>query len=373
MMYKSKLQALGALVLFVWVHLGCGSDSGTGSDPGVQTGARVVEGVDFDKLFAAPTASEIASVLSLWEGRDVSGLDVREEGEGEVQLGSERGTVRVLSHVVDGKRHFGAVIIPESAAASMPVLFSPHFGDGGLDVLATQLLLNVVIDPSAFIFAYPSFRSQKLVFDGASYESEGSLSPWDGEVDDGLAFLNVLLETTPQADPERISIVGLSGGATIGMLMALRDPRIGRIVDFFGPADFFGPFAQDLIEQSLLGDPADLPGIEFLHEELLPQLQAGDRSMADMRLELLRRSPIYFADRLPQMQIHHGTDDDIIPVKQSQLLAQALEAFGIDHTLFVYQRGVHSPIGLSGSLDRAKDFLSEPGVVALVDAERPDR
>ena len=76
---------------------GCGSDSGTGSDAGAQTGPRIVANVDFDQLFAAPTASEIAFVSDLWESRDVSSRDVREEAQGRVQLGSESGTVRVLS------------------------------------------------------------------------------------------------------------------------------------------------------------------------------------------------------------------------------------------------------------------------------------
>ena len=56
------------------------------------------------------------------------------------------------------------------------------------------------------------------------------------------------------------------------------------------------------MEQSLLGQPADLPGIEFLNEELLPELQSGDLSIAGMRLELLKRTPVYFVGRFFPIQ-----------------------------------------------------------------------
>lgn len=74
-----------------------------------------------------------------------------------------------------------------------------------------------------------------------------------------------------------------------------------------------------------------------------------------MRRELLQRSPLYFADRLPPVQIHHGTADDIVPLSQSQRLRDTIAASGSE--LFAYDGGDHLPFGLTGSKERAATFL----------------
>jgi len=142
------------------------------------------------------------------------------------------------------------------------------------------------------------------------------------------------------------------------MLMAIRDSRIDGVIDFFGPTDFFAPFVMDLVEDALTGEPPiDLPGIQFLGAELVPRLQSGELSAAHMRLELLQRSPLYFVDRLPPVQIHHGSADDIVPAAQSQRLSDALVASGNDGEFFEYEGSGHSPLGFAGSQGRAQMFL----------------
>ena len=117
------------------------------------------------------------------------------------------------------------MVVPE-AVTQLPVLIYSHFGEDGVSVEGTLLLLPLVIGARVdeYVLVIPSFRSQALTFDGVSHRSEGEPSPWVGEVDDGLAFLNAVLETTPQADPERIVVIGMSGGGSNALLMAIRDP-----------------------------------------------------------------------------------------------------------------------------------------------------
>ena len=338
------------------ISTGCGSDSGT------QSVDRLVAGINFTQLSASPSSSEIAEVQASWQQRDVAAHDVREEAVGEISATESGVVVKVLSHLVDGDRHVGAAVVPKGVTQPLPVLVYAHFGEGGVSVVSTLFLIPLVIGALAheYVLAIPSFRSQALMFGGVSYRSQGEPSPWVGEVDDGLAFLNVVLETTPEADPERIAVFGMSGGGSNALLMAIRDARIGRVIDFFAPTDFFAPFVMEILEDALLGESGrDLPGTGFLEQELVPMMQSGELSPAGMRHELLQRSPLYFVDRLPLVQIHHGTADDVVPLSQSRRLNATMAAAGNASEFFEYQGGGHFPFELAGSQTRAITFLNE--------------
>ena len=112
----------------------------------------------------------------------------------------------------------------------------------------------------------------------------------------------------------------------MALLMGIRDERIDRIVEFFGPTDFFDVFVQDVVEEALLGSLRDLPALDFLNEELIQPLRRGELTIPQVRPELVRRSPVLFADRLPPLQMHHGDMDDVVEVSQAQSLIAAIEA-----------------------------------------------
>ncbi len=90
-----------------------------------------------------------------------------------------------------------------------------------------------------------------------------------------------------------------------------------------------------------------------------------------MRPELVRRSPVYFADRLPDLQIHHGTADEVVPVGEAERLIEVMVALGRgepDFESYLYPGGTHNPLTLSGSIPRSQSFLGRllaPGPVLL--------
>ena len=142
--------------------------------------------------------------------------------------------------------------------------------------------------------------------------------------------------------------------------MAVRDRRIDAVVEFFGPTDFFGPFVRGVVEDALRGRPRDLPGLTYLDAQFIQPLQRGELTIQDVRPELIRRSAVYFVDRLPQVQVHHGTADSIVPVSQAQSLIDAMRAAGRTAPAFefyLYPGGGLDPISLVGSLDRTVLFL----------------
>lgn len=349
-----RLPILGLVVLSTLV-LAC--DDGT-TEP---AGGRVVEGVDLDLLFAQPSMDEIDAVRAEWSSRAPAAEDVSTEADTVVTIGEAEVRVRVVGHDTGGSRHYGAILSPTQAAASGPVLIYAHGGDSGVDVEEVLALLPFAGElGSGTVWVIPSFRSESLRFGDASWVSGGPPSPWDRDVDDALALLEVTLATEPAADEERIGVLGLSRGAGVAMLMAIRDERIDRVVEFFGPTDFFGPYVQELVEEALRGAPRDLPGLRYLDETLIQPLRLGELTIAQVRPALIRRSTVLHAELLGTLQLHHGTADAVVDVSQAEALISAMEMLGRDEPTFqgfLYPGGTHNPFTLPGSIDRALAFL----------------
>jgi len=347
------MRMTSVLALFL---ISCGADRGLGPE----SADRVVAGVSFAELFAAPGPAELEAVRAEWQTRETSARGYRLEKSATAQVGASALRVRIISHTVAGQRHFGAVTVPTARVSeSLPVLVYGHFGETGVSVEVALLLLGAVpglLDH--FVCVIPSFRSRNLVFSSVAYASEGDPSPWDGQIDDGLALLDAVLENVEEADEQRIAVTGLSNGATASLLMAVRDPRVDLAVDFFAPVDFLGDFAQGVFERALLGNVLAEPGMDWLAENLVVPLREGRLTVAQVRLELIRRSPVYFASSLPPVQIHHGAADAVVPIAESRRLAQVLEAQERTHVeLLVYPGGGHNPLTLPGSLASASRFL----------------
>jgi len=90
-----------------------------------------------------------------------------------------------------------------------------------------------------FIYVVPSFRGEVLNFDGKTFKSEGDRrDALDGATDDSSRFLNVALQTAPEANGKRICAFGQSRGGTVALLLGIRDKRIDCVVDWSGPTDW---------------------------------------------------------------------------------------------------------------------------------------
>jgi fermentation-respiration switch protein FrsA (DUF1100 family) len=345
----------GWLYWVIWVCLllaGCGSDGGTGPDRGFDR-------ADLPLLFAPVTENERVAVLADWASRDVSPREVRVVQRDTIALGVDSLEVRILSHLVQGDRHYGAVIVPLAAAViPRPVLAYTHFSDTGVNVEAALLALGAVagLRGTQFALVLPSYRGKTLSFGSSVWTSEGDVSIWDGEVDDALALIHAAWEQ-PGVARGNAATLGFSAGGSIALLAAIREPEIVRVVDFFGPTDFFGTFAQDLLLSILDDDPPGLASIPELQASVVDPLERGELSLPDMRLELLRRSALHFVDRLPLVLAHHSTVDGVVSVRETEALERAVQQAGGAIEAHYYAGGGHSPFGLRGSLSRTAAFL----------------
>lgn len=324
--------------------------------------ARIVEGVDLDALFADPSDAEIADARAEWASRSPGPADITIESDDVITSGALSLRVRVVSHDVEGVRHYGAVVHSVGLVGPAPVIVYAHGGDGGTSVEEVVLLFSFAGGLAAeAVWVIPSFRSEPIGFAGNSWTSEGPPSPWDRDVDDALSLLDVALAIEPAADPGAVAVLGFSRGAGVGMLMGIRDPRIDRVVEFFGPTDFFDVFVQEIVEEALVGTLRSLPGVAVLNELYIQPLKRGEMTIAQVRRALIVRSAVLHAELLPALQVHHGTSDGVVAVSQAESLIDVMAALGRsepEFESFLYPGGGHNPLTLSGSIPQAVDFLS---------------
>jgi acetyl esterase/lipase len=309
-----------------------------------------------NQLFAPPIAQEIAAVEAEWARRDTGAYGTRVEWEHRERDGTR---TLVLSHTVGGFRHYGAVRIPGGhPRRKLPVLVVAHGGQRGTTAL--QFFRSGAL-ATGWVQVLPSYRSERLFVTPLRwYRSEAPPSPWDRDVDDALALLNAVLQSVPEADSTRVASLGHSRGAGVALLMAVRDPRIRGVVDYSGPTDFLLPEVRRLANRALHSRIPRLPGAGYLADSVLFALRDQRIPVERARMELLRRSPAYFASRLPPTQIHHGTGDSEVAVAHGRRLSAALRRIGRAPprwTYYEYPGGGHRPRSLRGSHSRAEQFL----------------
>lgn len=193
------------------------------------------------------------------------------------------------------------------------------------------------------------------------WESEGPPSPWDYDVDDVLALVNVAFESTPEAKPGVFHVLGGSRGAGVALLAGIRDDRIDRIVSFFGPTDFFDTWIREIIHEAAVGMPRELTAVAHFDSTLVQPYIVGDISLAEARLHLVRRSAVLFAADLPTVQLHHGTFDLTVAVSQAESMIRVMEELGRgppDFEAYLYEGGGHDFLSLSNAILYAVVFLA---------------
>lgn len=345
--------------------VGCSGDavSGPGQEPDL-----------LKELLVPPTNAEIAAVRADWASRDDGARGYRVESTTRLDAGRQAFDVRAVSHLSpapDGGtiRHYGAVAVPVGAApGSKAVLVWGHGGDGGVDAgNALQTLAAIFGDDLAgFVVVMPSYRSESLKIGARTYTSTGEASPWNYDVDDALALLAAAVQNTAAIDPDRIGVLGGSRSGNVALQLGIREPRVDRVVDFYGPTNFFGTSAAFILDELLTKvepDVLELAGVPALNEEIIQPLLAEAITVDEARLRLLVRSPLFFAADLPNTQAHHGTDDEVVPVVETERLVARMNELGRSETTnpsfqaFLYPGGEHGVDTLPGAPERARAFL----------------
>jgi dipeptidyl aminopeptidase/acylaminoacyl peptidase len=137
--------------------------------------------------------------------------------------------------------------------------------------------------------------------------------------------LTLLIDATrayPEADQNRIGVLGFSEGAVVGLLMAAHDPdHLKAVVAYYPITDFPHWYA------------GKRSGLSTRVLFALARWQLRDESLTtsddEFQTALRLASPLYMAEyvRAPVLFVH-GAEDTLLPVEESERMAESLKASG---------------------------------------------
>lgn len=351
-MNRSRTVALLATTLLAFAS--CDDSTSSNAPPPPPPGLSAAQVSMLDSLFAPPTAAETTLIASQWKARGVQvSAPVVEDS-----FSTSGAGMRVVSHVVDGFRHYGALLVPE-AVGRHPVLVFAHGGDEGIDDLQLSTFLQAMgtlRDSVAIVI--PSFRSEPIDVKQGFWSSEGTPSPWDRDVDDLRGLLRACARMDAKLDTTRVSVIGYSRGGGVALLAAQRDPIIGSVATIAAPTSFQGPWVRGLAESLLKGEGIQLPGVDYIDSAVLEALDKRRISMDSARRELIRRSASTWVRRLPaNLQLHHGYADVTVPPDELVRLQNALQAVGRSPDTRFWPNRNHISV-LFAALPEVRGFVS---------------
>ncbi len=308
------------------------------TEPAPGEGYRAVLPYRLADAFAPPSEAENAEVRAMWTARNLAARDVETLHKFELEHAGVVFDAQIVRHRGPAGTHVGAVLVPEGAYEPLPVVIDARGVDPSYSPLdladPPNSLVALGSAAEGFVILAPAYRGNRLLADGRKFATEGDPSEaWDGATDDALAFLNAALAVTPQADPDRVAVLGKSRGGTVALLAGIRDRRVGLVLDVVGPVDQFSAqdphvgwtWAELLAADMADGEPPpmrDDSGQKFDHF-----FDRGE-SLAAVRRRMLASSPLYFAADLPETHAWYGADDTSVPLANAGALEARLRSLG---------------------------------------------
>jgi dipeptidyl aminopeptidase/acylaminoacyl peptidase len=148
--------------------------------------------------------------------------------------------------------------------------------------------------------------------------------------------LTLVIDATracPQADQNRIGALGFSEGAVVSLLMAAHDPdRIKAVVAYYPITDFPHWYA---------GERSGLSArVLFALARWQLRVESGASDESDFQTSLRLASPLYMAEyvRAPVLFVH-GARDTLLPLEESERMAERLKASGDTAEVLVVPEG----------------------------------
>jgi dipeptidyl aminopeptidase/acylaminoacyl peptidase len=240
-----------------------------------------------------------------------------------IQALNDSALARVEIHhyqAADGTSLFGYLTIPAYPAAEQPPLVVlPHGGPIARDYFGFDSMAQIIAAEGYIVFQ-PQFRGSAGFgrdFAQAGYGQWGELIQTD--ITDGVRSLIA----TGRVDGSRVCVAGWSFGGYAALMQAVREPELYTCAAAGAPVTDLAAI--------LTYAEAEMDGED---DQLRAMLGADDPE------RMARQSPVNLADEIeiPVLLIH-GREDRIVPVAQSEAMAEALLAAGVDYDTFYFDGG----------------------------------
>lgn len=291
-------------------------------------------GIGIEELLKEPNEDELNSILTEWKEKDFSPSHVQVEFSQEQPNGD---TLKVVSHLVDGKKHYGLVRIPKGIDINTaPILLGLMGGGTGIDVLKTNDIYRLSSGTcyeltNNYISIMPSFRGNIVRGEGFCFRSEGYTGDvWMGAAEDAVAFLEVVKSMYHKTDSVRTLAIGTSRGATVALIIGGLTKQLDYIIANSTHTKFLDKY---VVENELVGGSYSRA---FYTPKANPK---------EIRIRLITSSPYYFMDKLPVFEIHQGTEDQKTTIWHARALENQLNNIGINDStgrIYIYDGKGHA-------------------------------
>ena len=310
-----------------------GVDGCVGYDDAATYPINFDPGISVEELLKEPTENELNSILTEWSGKDFTPNQIQIEF---VEVRSNGDSIKVVSHLVNGQKHYGLIRIPKGIDISnAPILLGLMGGGTGIDVLKVSDLNRLssgrcreLLDN--YISIMPSFRGNILRGEDFCFRSEGySGDVWLGAAEDAVAFLEVVKLIYNKVDSTKTIATGVSRGATVGLIIGGLTNKLDYVIANSTHTKF--------LDQQVVGNQR--VGGSFSRAFYTPKVHPDE-----IRKRIIASSPYYFADQLPAFELHQGTEDQKTTVWHARLLEQRLNEIGkkdSTYKIYIYEGKGH--------------------------------
>ena len=289
-----------------------------------------MDGVNLQALFAPPTGAEIDTARARWS---VPSPGVVLHREAIIDLG-DRETVQVFAAFEPGGSDtlfVGAVRqpprLPGDTRTRPAFVFLGDGPDADVGALAASLPLAPRLRGD-FATIHLAYRGGTLTVGGRRFRSTVEANPYDADADDLLDFLDSVQAYPDQVETDFGCYVAAGHGRGGGVVLLANErakarnaPAPSLVISLGAPTDFFLDSVQEAGRRYLRGlDPGPVPGIRGVFDQTVKPVRAGTLTPAEARLDLLARSPAYFAAPPPFIVAAHGERDSVVPIAHGRSL-----------------------------------------------------
>ncbi len=261
------------------------------------------EHLDIEDLYKPIDSTYLNKIKAEWTKMEFAPDSINLEATFNYSLNRE---MQIISLFSKGKIHYSAIVFPKNydEREKYPlILWAEGLNQNNPSVNFNNKIIRQIISQSQnYFILVPSFRGQALVTNHKRYCSDGFFGDaFDGAANDALGLISFAKNEINGVDRERITVIGVSRGGTVALLVGAKDKSIKNIVSISAPTNFFSKKTYNRY------------GKQYKYQFL-----SNTKSKEKIRKKMIESSPVYFIQDFPNsILLIHGKNDRVVNVSHA--------------------------------------------------------